>query len=573
MQHTLRPYVTTGVAVVGAVVIAVVPVAPQLLDAPHRSPDVRQYAVRLTADPTDPFGPYAELFANTAANLQALGSHAFEFPVLSQLVSDPAGSITHLPDVIALLTNLLPSVALHGLPLPIQISAELPVWLSQTLATVGPLITVGNAFGDIGQQIIDGNALAAILGAPATLLNALLNGTDSLEVMGIGLPLFNGLLVAGQPFDVTMDVGQLVDTFGMGDQTIADLLGDLGDQTISSLAVELLDSVGWAQLTPVDLLDEFGLGQQQVSALIVDLLDANGLGGQTIAELADQLGFGGDTTLASIINGLLDATGVGNPSLTDLVAQFGLGDASLGSLIKDVLAATGMGGVALTALVDPELSLGDLLNGFVGDATFTGLLTQLGVGDMTLPDLLAMALGDLGNQSLLDLLGLGFLGPLSPEDMLIDVFQAMLPPGLTIGVLLNNPDSPMGEMTLGELISAGNGPDGTGMGDMLFTDLLTMAGVGDQTLMDLNTDPANVSNINKIGNPTLNGLMGANTVEQTMQNLKLWDLTLNQIMAALGPVRLKQVEEAQGRIVAVIRRLEEAEEIFVMRGGEEDMLV
>lgn len=48
---------------------------------------------------------------------------------------------------------------------------------------------------------------------------------------------------------------------------------------------------------------------------------------------------------------------------------------------------------------------------------------------------------------------------------------------------------------------------------------------------------------------------------------------LEDDMAALGPVRLTQVEEAQGRIVAVIRRLEEAEEIFVMRGGEDDLLV
>lgn len=44
-------------------------------------------------------------------------------------------------------------------------------------------------------------------------------------------------------------------------------------------------------------------------------------------------------------------------------------------------------------------------------------------------------------------------------------------------------------------------------------------------------------------------------------------------MEALGPVRLRHVEEAQGRIVGVIRKLEEAEEIFVMRGGEEDLLV
>ncbi len=44
-------------------------------------------------------------------------------------------------------------------------------------------------------------------------------------------------------------------------------------------------------------------------------------------------------------------------------------------------------------------------------------------------------------------------------------------------------------------------------------------------------------------------------------------------MAALGPVRMRHVEEAQGRIVAAICQLEEAEEIFVMRGGEDDLLV
>jgi flagellar motor switch protein FliG len=48
---------------------------------------------------------------------------------------------------------------------------------------------------------------------------------------------------------------------------------------------------------------------------------------------------------------------------------------------------------------------------------------------------------------------------------------------------------------------------------------------------------------------------------------------LQEDIEALGPVRLSQVEEAQGRIVAVIRRLEEAEEIFVMRGGDDDLFV
>ncbi|MEK4565315.1 flagellar motor switch protein FliG [Alkalihalobacillus sp. FSL R5-0424] len=40
-----------------------------------------------------------------------------------------------------------------------------------------------------------------------------------------------------------------------------------------------------------------------------------------------------------------------------------------------------------------------------------------------------------------------------------------------------------------------------------------------------------------------------------------------------GPVRLRDVEEAQSRIVAVIRKLEESGEIVVARGGGDDVLV
>ncbi len=44
-------------------------------------------------------------------------------------------------------------------------------------------------------------------------------------------------------------------------------------------------------------------------------------------------------------------------------------------------------------------------------------------------------------------------------------------------------------------------------------------------------------------------------------------------MEAMGPVRLRAVEEAQQKIVAIIRRLEEAEEIVISRGGKEDLVV
>ncbi|MFT8319493.1 MAG: flagellar motor switch protein FliG [Bacillus sp. (in: firmicutes)] len=44
-------------------------------------------------------------------------------------------------------------------------------------------------------------------------------------------------------------------------------------------------------------------------------------------------------------------------------------------------------------------------------------------------------------------------------------------------------------------------------------------------------------------------------------------------MEFMGPVRLKDVEEAQSRIVAIIRRLEDAGEIVVARGGGDDIIV
>ncbi|WP_284139948.1 MULTISPECIES: flagellar motor switch protein FliG [unclassified Virgibacillus] len=49
--------------------------------------------------------------------------------------------------------------------------------------------------------------------------------------------------------------------------------------------------------------------------------------------------------------------------------------------------------------------------------------------------------------------------------------------------------------------------------------------------------------------------------------------TFKEEMEYMGPVRLRDVEEAQTRIVAVIRRLEEVGEIVIARGGGDDIIV
>src|SRR5690625_512835 len=49
--------------------------------------------------------------------------------------------------------------------------------------------------------------------------------------------------------------------------------------------------------------------------------------------------------------------------------------------------------------------------------------------------------------------------------------------------------------------------------------------------------------------------------------------TFKEEMEYMGPVRLRDVEEAQTRIVATIRRLDEIGEIVIARGGGDDIIV
>ena len=41
----------------------------------------------------------------------------------------------------------------------------------------------------------------------------------------------------------------------------------------------------------------------------------------------------------------------------------------------------------------------------------------------------------------------------------------------------------------------------------------------------------------------------------------------------MGPVRLTEVEEAQQKIVSIIRMLDESGEIIISRGGEDDIVL
>ncbi len=48
---------------------------------------------------------------------------------------------------------------------------------------------------------------------------------------------------------------------------------------------------------------------------------------------------------------------------------------------------------------------------------------------------------------------------------------------------------------------------------------------------------------------------------------------LREDIEYMGPVRLRDIEETQQRIVATIRRLEDMGEIIIARGGEDEVIV
>lgn len=102
MQQALRPYVTTGVAVLGAGAIAVAPIAP-----PAPTPSIESFAIELTAgldlgqigvlvDPTNPFEVYPDLVTNSFGNLSHIFTERFSdldnaFPILEAIASNQFG--------------------------------------------------------------------------------------------------------------------------------------------------------------------------------------------------------------------------------------------------------------------------------------------------------------------------------------------------------------------------------------------------------------------------------------------------------------------------------------------------
>lgn len=547
MQQTLRPYVTAGLAVVGVGLVAAPPVTSHLPQLQRELAVVQHLDVELT----DFFQPWTDLFANTTANLQSLNQNSVDmWGLMVHIFTNPTQALAGIPDVINIFTNPLPGLDVQALPFPVDVDLQLPLWATSLLTGIGPMITVFNAMQGLISQIFDFSdpmgALSALLGAPATLLDAYLNGSASFDFLGFSIPLFNGILTPAQP-PISIDIGTIVDASGFGDSTITELLtqAGIGDTPLDTLIIDLLDQLGFGHMTPVDLLEEFGIGTQSLSSLLIGLFDEAGIGNPTIAQLLTDLGgISPDDSIASLLIALLNApeVGIGNPTLSELILGLvGGDDQTVGGLIKDLLGA--QGSESLSSLVDPSWSIGSLLRDSMGNPPLTDFFEQIGLGGITVGSLTGI-LGEYGDQTLIDLLNDGLLPGVDGNTGLLEMLASMFPPGSTLVDLLGD----MSTQTVGELLSSmpvgenDLGIDPTiPLANIKFTELMDIAGMGSQTLgflagCDNTPAPSNCSLLSLAGvtNNTLNSLFGTNTVGQTLQGLNLYNVTMAQALQALG---------------------------------------
>ncbi|MGV0849595.1 hypothetical protein [Mycolicibacterium phlei] len=155
MQATIRPYITTGVALVGASVIAVSPVAPPVPDLESQAHALSSAAVALRVNPID---FYTEVFERSLGNAQDLADAflANPFPILAQVLANQFANVENLVDALGVTGELLLTALTEEVPELLQ-----------------------TAFDDLAAGNIEG-ALNTLLTLPLTVALPLLNLLDPL---------------------------------------------------------------------------------------------------------------------------------------------------------------------------------------------------------------------------------------------------------------------------------------------------------------------------------------------------------------------------------------------------------
>jgi hypothetical protein len=340
----LRPYVTTGVAIVGASVIAVAPIVPTPTEIQIPNPVAQlERPVQLAANEIeDAVNALAFAGAEVLVSLAKLPA-----PVVAQLLG--------VPEPVAQL--LLAGSAL-GLSGPL----------------IGGLGAGGAAIQDVVDQLGSGDIAAlinALIGAPATLIDGVVNG-------GFG-PNVGPLL--GLPAILPVLVGGLINPGGLGLDGLT-LPGAI--PTLQALLTTLLSAFGGADMLSTLAVTPASEGQIEgaVNFLLFNLVASPivtvaGLLGSVLAPLVGE-------EQATLLP--LAALGLLGPLIS--------GPGAVGSALQDVVDSLGSGDLAgvLSALIGaPATIIDGVVNGGYGPSLtpLVGPLLFPGIPVGVLPTFLA----------------------------------------------------------------------------------------------------------------------------------------------------------------------------------------
>lgn len=574
MQLALRPYVTPGVAIAGAALIAVTGAVPAAVLRPHAEPQralqlIQDQGVKLSADF---FGPWVDLFNNTATNLAAMGTDNGWGNLLEQIFSDPS-SLTRLPEVFEFLTSIMPSISGSD-PLMVLLSPILTIGMG----VIGPLVTVNDAMQDILNQIFNPSdpldPFAALFTAVPQLLDAWLNGTSTIDVVGLGIPAFNGILVPDQNLIIDQTASEWANNLNIGDQTIASLLDQTGIGTlqVAGMLTGLLDSVGLGDDTPVDVVNALGLGDLEVANVLSTVFNAVGIGNPTIAEIMDMLGIGNvavadividitnalgfenttvidiaddiglaDLKLADLGMDVLEAMGIGDPTVNDLLTNIGAGSLTLNGLLQTAVDAVGLGGQTPADILDAT-GLGaqtthefitELLGGMgLGNQTIMDLLSQAGLADADLGQLATVVLGSYGEVTVADVMGYAGFGAVTTRD----VTDLLGITNLSLGTIFGNLSYITGNLTINDmLVATGMTPLDKG-GDALLS--TSLAGTTVASMLGAQLDEPLSVMLGPMGEMSLNDMILQNfsmTLGQMLTDSGMADQTLTELVLAGMP--------------------------------------
>jgi hypothetical protein len=282
--------------------------------------------------------PYLDLFTNSFNNLQAIGTEFADvtLPALQEalqgIIANPS-LIAELPEAVFAALTSLGSITTSTSDPTLLIDIMLGAPLVLGLGFVGPLAPTSGALETFYADLLSGNpttVLTALIDGPAEIANAYLNGSVGLDVLGIDIPLLNGILVPDTSPTIDVDLTTLVNALnsipGFSSipelsavlTTLEGLLGTLGDTDLANISVGPFGGIvdGVVNYLPLDILTTDPGGTSILSGLDPSTL----LSGLNLGDLGGLLD---PSTLAGDLTTLL-------PSLTsDLPA----GLADLGTLI------------------------------------------------------------------------------------------------------------------------------------------------------------------------------------------------------------------------------------------------